>query len=791
MSIGSAGFARADSGGGRATRGNTVAGLTMEVTSFVGRAGELAAIRSRLAEGARIVTLVGVGGVGKSRIARRAARRLLPVFSGGVYFVDLTRLRHDELLAQAVLDSAGIDAVRGAQDSLDRLIQAVTGKDVLIVLDNCDHLHAGCSEFVAALVRQTAGVAVLATSRSPIRTSGEWLVPVPPLTASESADGDRAAVQLFVDRVQAVRPDFAADGENIEQIISLCRRLDGLPLAIELAARRMRVLSLEQLSQRLEDRFRVLTEAPSDVPERHRSLLAVFDFTYEQCSPGERRLWIQASTFVGGASLEALESVCASEDGESVLDLVDGLMQRSILTRAEGVGGPRITMLESVREYGMRRLEESSVQAAVRDRHRDFFAEYVRVAEQSWFGPNQDVWCAAHRAELPNLRAALESFLADGDNAAAAQMVAAMWPLWLMHGYLHEGRMWCKRVISADVANAKAQWVTGWIELLEGNVDLSTSRLARSLELAQSSDDHQSMAIATGLWGAIEVTTGDLAAGGEAQERALQWNSHTDDKAGRALLLFQLAEVYCVEGRLPEALRLAEESRGLGEPLGERAFTSYAMWVQGLAWYLGGDYDAAEGVTRQAMQTKRQIHDSLGIMLVAELYAWIAVERGDLERAALLLGATSAIWDSVACQLLGFQWLITYRDGALERLRLGLEPDVVETRWQQGISLNEQDVVIEVVGDAPDGEPPYTGASSAPAVANLHADTVPAALDGPELTKRELEVARLLAEGLSNRQLARRLVIGQRTVETHVTNILAKTGLERRGQVAAWLANQG
>ena len=497
MNSGTARQARTSTSGRRTARRHD-SSLPVEVTSFVGRASELSAIRSRLADGARFVTLTGVGGVGKSRIAVNAAHQLLPAIADGVHFVELTRLRHGELLAQAILESAGIAPVAGEAPA-ESLVRGLSGKDVLLVLDNCDHLHLACAELVPLLLQRTSGVAILATSRKPIGSSGEWVVPVAPLTTTHSSAGEREAVQLFVDRVQAVRPDFLADSCNFEQITALCRRLDGLPLAIELAARRLRVLSLEQLSVRLEDRFRVLTEAPNDVPERHRSLRAVFDFSYEQCSAAEQVLWARVSVFVGSASLEALESICESdsEAGSSVLDLVDGLVQRSILVPTETSSGPRYWMLESVREYGVQRLANmaNGVEAVrFQRRHREFYARVAQLAEREWFGPGQDEWCDRLRAELPNLRAAMESFLDEDDRSGAAEMATTLWPLWIAHGQLHEGRMWFHRTMAGELDDAKALAVSAWIDLLEGDVEVAESRLTSSVTLARARGDDRSLA---------------------------------------------------------------------------------------------------------------------------------------------------------------------------------------------------------------------------------------------------------------------------------------------------------
>lgn len=748
--------------------------LPGEATSFIGRRDVLTAIRSRIGSGARLVTLVGIGGIGKSRVVVQAARQLTPVFPDGVIYVDLTQLRHRELLAQAVLDAAGIPPA-ASEEAAEYLIRSLAGKAVLIVLDNCEHLLAACAELVALLLRRTAGVAVLSTSRMPLGTTGEWLIPVQPLAVSgQDADG----VALFVDRVQSVQSAFVVDAANIGRIEALCARLDGLPLAIELAARRMRVLSLDQLIDRLEDRFRILTEAPNDVPERHRSLRAVFDYSYEQCSPDESRLWAQASVFVGSISLEALEAVCVPDGPVTALDLVDGLVQRSILIRSESVNGARYRMLESIREYGIDRLHDELDTVQLRHRHRGYFSEVARRAERHWFGPRQADWSEELRLELPNLRAALDSFLSDGEWEAAAEMVADLWPFWLAHGHLHEGRMWFQRSRVDDYPSPKTMWVSAWIDLLEGDVETSTRRLKISVALSQKLGDIRSLANATALQGAVALVKGDLETGASLYERSLEINATTDDPAGRAFIYLQLGEIYCAAGRPDDALVCAQKSRELSEPLGEQACSSYAMWVQALAMHISGDNSAAEAMASTAMLTKYRLHDRLGMMLLAELLAWIAVDNGEFDRGAVLLGATSEIWVSVSSQLMGLGSLITLRDQAMATLRGALDAPVLDTAWQRGTGMAEDDMIKTAIRGAGS---PGAGTEDVPS---------PNTPVSP-LTKREIEVARLIAEGLSNRELARRLVIGQRTVETHVTNILTKAGLDRRGQVAKWLADQG
>ncbi|MET9618586.1 ATP-binding protein, partial [Kitasatospora indigofera] len=376
--------------------------LPADVTSLVGRRAELAELK-RVLEDSRLVTLTGTGGVGKTRLALQVAREVRRAFPDGVFWVSLAEVGEPGLVALTVMDAVGLRTM--GPEVTAGLVNYLRDKRLLLVLDNCEHLVEACADLAAELLPACPGVRVLATSREVLDIAGERTFLVAPLAVPEEDEGpDRTpaagawtgavadAMALFADRAAAAVPGFEVTADNAWAVAALCRHLDGLPLAIELAAVRMRALSVEELLQRQDERYELLTRRQRGTPvSRHRSLRATVDWSFELCSPDERLLWARLSVFAGGCDLDAAESVCAREGltRDAVLDVMAGLVEKSIITREEHHGRARYRMLETIRQYGREQLRSTGEEPELRRRHRDHYLRLAERVQERWFGPGQ------------------------------------------------------------------------------------------------------------------------------------------------------------------------------------------------------------------------------------------------------------------------------------------------------------------------------------------------------------------------------------------------------------------
>ena len=395
--------------------------LPAEVTSFVGRRHEVAGVRRMLATN-RLVTLTGAGGVGKTRLAQRVGGEARRAFPDGVWFVELAELRDPGLVAVTVGEALGIreEAVGGDSAGLTAFL---ADRQALLILDNCEHLIDACADLAGALLPACPGLRILATSRQALRLAGEATlavqplsVPDPDLPATPAELSRNESVNLLVERAGAVLPGLELTDENCATIARLCQALEGVPLAIELAVARLRVLTMEQILDRLTDRYRLLTSGARNAPARQQTLRALVDWSWDLCSADERTLWARASVFAGGFELDAAEQICGDESlpADTVLDLIESLVDKSVLTRSADGPRARYRMLEVVREYGAARLAEAGEQPAVAARHRDWFAALASYGDRHWVSPDQAVLMRRLRHEQANLRVALEHAITVG-----------------------------------------------------------------------------------------------------------------------------------------------------------------------------------------------------------------------------------------------------------------------------------------------------------------------------------------------------------------------------------------
>jgi predicted ATPase/DNA-binding CsgD family transcriptional regulator len=761
-----------------------VGNLPADLTSFIGRRREIAEVRKQLSA-SRLVTLIGVGGVGKTRLAMQVGAQSVRAFRDGVWLVELAALADGGLLTQTVAAALGMRD-QSAREPHDQLSAYLAERQLMVVLDNCEHLVDECAGFVDRLLRVAPRLRFLATSRQPLGIGGEQIIVVPPLSAPDTGDALPVealarydAVTLFVERAAAVQPGFCVTTENRASVARLCAQLDGLPLAIELAAARLRSLSAQQVAERLENRFRLLTGGSRAALPRQQTLQALIDWSFELCSAEERLLWSRLSVFASGFDLSAAEAVCAGDDlpPDAILDHVDHLVAKSVLIAEEHDGGKRYRLLDTIRQYGRERLAERGGDAGLRRRHRDF---YLRIAEQSvseWCGPWQARWLTRLRAEHANMRSALDFCIGDPHEAQVGLRLAAVLRFhWVMGGFLSEGRHWLDQALELGSEptphRAEALWVAAWVALLQGDMREATRRLTECRQLAEQLGDPLVGAEVARFSGLAAVFRGDNEGALPLLETAIGVLESVGDADAVILTLYHVAVAASLLGDSDRARAACERAIGISDACGERWARSWVLWGLALDGWLRGDLVSATGLARESLTIKAEFDDLLGTALSIELLAWIAASRGQFEHAARLLGAAGAIWHSLGTSIAAFgPQRAGFHDDGERRILRSLSERAYRAAAAEGARLTVDQAIAHALEDR--------RASS----------RAPAAADEP-LTKRQLEIASLVAEGMSNRQIAERLVVSLRTVDGHVEQILARMGFARRAQIAAWVAEQ-
>ncbi len=747
-----------------AWRGNVPA----PITSFVGRRDELDEICLLLGEG-RLITLSGVGGVGKTRLAQQAAAELAAGFPDGVWLVELAALADPALLPHTIVDSLGISQ-RSARNPMTTLIEFLRRRRVLLILDNCEHLLDRTAGVVDELLRAADRLHVVTTSRQRLGVTGEILLRIDPLEIP-------VAARLFAERAATVVPGFVVDASNVDAVTRVCQRLEGIPLALELAAVRLRVLTVTDLAARLEDRFALLVEGGRTAPARHRTLRATVDWSHDLCTPAEQLLWARLAIFTGSFDLAAAEVVCSDAElpREAILDTLAGLIDKSIVNAEQGATRARFRLLETVREYGLARLTELGAEQLLRERHRDCYLQLIGAACAEWFGPEQRTWCDRLRMEQPNLRAAFDFSLAAKDEAEAGLLlVGRPWFLWVCL-YLAEGRHWLDRAVDSttgsSVARLRALATAGYIASLQGDRAAADELLTASDAGQAMSPDPETACYTHHVRGVYALFFGDAEQCGRALTEALDEYSQVpapEDLRMVARIQLGLSRIFL--GEVAEASALFEECRARCEAAGEEWLLSYALYGLGLARFAESDLSAAAEYVHQSLQIKRVFGDSLGLAMALDLAAWIRAEQGANAPAATLLGAAAHLWQTFGAELFGSSHWLAYRHRCETRTRAALG-SAYETAFELGAGLSIDDAVAYVLGMDTDR---HAGA------------TTPAT----GLTRREWEVALLIAKGLANRTIAGELRVSQRTAETHVQHILTKLGFSSRAQIANWVGER-
>ncbi|MFI7709171.1 ATP-binding protein [Nonomuraea sp. NPDC049480] len=661
---------------------------------FVGRRREISEVR-RILPKTRLLTLTGAGGVGKTRLAQRVSEMVLQKYRDGVRLVELATVDDEELLAPAVAAALGIRDTR--PDVVALLVEHLADKHMLLVLDNCEHQLNACARLVHQLLRGTSRLRILATSRQSLGVYGERVVPVPPLPIPKPGDSARDiarrdAVRLFAERAATIRPDFLVNAANAQAVARLARRLDGIPLAIELAAVRLRTASVEDLVNELDERLDEAAGVAPGTPARHQTLRAAMEWTFRLCSSGERRLWERLSMFPGSVDLETAEAVCPGPglEAESVLDLMAGLVDKSILNRAEQHGaGVRYRMLETIRAYGREQLPSADAEA-LRERYIDHYrrlAERVRVDRME---PDQIDRDRTLKLELPNMRVALDLSLGrPGDAPAGLEIASALWSNWLVAGVLSEGRHWLKRglalVPGPSVIRVMGLWADGMLALYQGD-PAAGADVRECSALARELEDAAALAFAVQISGVAALAEGDAEGGLTLLEEALARHRARGDVHAVGVTLY-FAALFAATPRPDRAAAYGEELVIMCEERDAPLFRAYALYAVGMARWEQGDWQQTEARMREVAAFWSTADDRWGLPQCLEVLAWTAGAHGRHERAARLLGAAHHLWQGVASSPSQLSFQARSHQECAERARAALGAQAYLAAFRDGTRL--------------------------------------------------------------------------------------------------------
>ncbi|MFC4909808.1 ATP-binding protein [Actinomadura gamaensis] len=703
--------------------------LPAESTSFVGRRAELDQVLSAL-ERARLVTLLGPGGVGKTRLALRAADRARPLFPDGVWLVELSGLRAPESLPCVIAETLRLPG-RRLGDPAEFLAERLAPRELLLVLDTCEHLVHATALLAERLLTAAPGLRVLATSRESLNVVGEHIVPVPPLevpgprdgAASDAAGPDAGAacdsVTLFAERAVASSPGFTVAPANHAAVCQLCRRLEGIPLALELAAVRLRAMPVEEIVERLSDRFRVLggahgasRAAGRTTEHRHQTLRTAITWSHDLCMPAERMLWARLSVFPGDFDLAAAEAVCTDDDlpPSELVDVLTMLVDKSVVRFDPKAD--RYQMLDTLREYGAERLVQAGERDLLRRRHRDRYAALADQAARDRLGPRQLWWTRRLRDEAGNLRAALEWSLATpGEQAAGLRLAVALLDHWFLTSRIGEARTWYHQALESTPSDlperGRALYAAGLFTVLQGDLPAAGKLLDDTLAFAEASGDADLRAHAVQELGRLRLHSGDLQGALDLFREARAHYDGTGYPDVRAItVLTDLASVHALRGEPDDALELCARCLEICEARGESWCRAAAVWMRGAARWLAGEPGPALADARDGLPVRAAFDDPGGIALTLDLMMACAVADGEHERAAVLAGASARLWETLGMHALRGPHYSVLREEGVAAFTRALGRTRADALLSRGRSLTLPETLAFAMAEPPTNAPP-------------------------------------------------------------------------------------
>lgn len=803
--------------------------LPLQVNRFIGRERELTAVRGLLMT-TRLLTLAGAGGSGKTRLALQVATDVLAEFEHGVWWVELAALADPLLMPQAVASALGIPE-RADCTLTEALVDALRPKHLLLVLDNCEHLLAACAQLVDTLLRTCAQLRVLVTSREALTISGETLWLVLPLRVPDTYQPPPIAglltyeaVQLFVERARSVLPSFTLTAENASAVVQVCRRLDGIPLAIELAAARIRALSVEQIVARLDDAYRLLTGGSRSALPRQQTLRAAMDWSYDLLSAQEQACFRRLSVFAGTFSLAAAEAICAGEPGEAydVLDLLSSLIDKSLVLVEQRFidqgGEARYRLLETIRQYGQDKLQECAEAATVRRKHRDWYASLAAQAEAEMLEARQKSVFDRLETEHDNLRVALGWSLEQGEAETAAQIGAAISRFWLLRGYMSEGRSWLERALvgfsarnavrvkalnvaamlaslqddnntartlveeSLELSRALAErkqtgyalYILGRLARIEGNYAGAVTFLEESLALFRELTQKDDIALVLSDFGLTVLYLGDYERATALCEQSLALSRELGDPRGIASWLANLAIVTLARGDDQRAQELCEESLAIRKALGYKGGCAHTLAILGRIALGQGAYERAIACYQESLTLRQETGEKEGIATALEGLAAVTGMQGEAVSAARLYGFAESLRTLLGAPLTPID-RPAYQQ-TVAAIRAQLDEPTFRKAWTAGQAMTLEEAIAQA-GQVKVRE--HISPTPAPAPVET-LPTSPAQGNPFGLTARETEVLRLVTQGLTTTQIAAQLMISPRTADAHLRSIYTKLAVTSR-----------
>ncbi|MEU7884369.1 AAA family ATPase [Microbispora bryophytorum] len=686
--------------------------LPVELTSFVGRTRLLASLRQRLQEH-RLITVTGIGGVGKSRTALRLAHQVRQRYRHGVWYVELARLQDPGMLYHTITAALGI-ADQSPREGADTLAEWLAERELLLILDTCEHLVDACAHLTQKLLDTAPNLRILATSRRSLNAPGEYTASVPPLTVPGDNPSDNPftneAVELFGARASAVVPDFAVDEDNITAVTELCRRLDGIPLAIELAAVRLRTLSVEQILALLADRFSLLAGASRTALPRHQTLRAAIGWSHELCEPAERLLWARLSVFAGDFELEAARHVCAGDalPSDRILDVIGGLVDKSVLLSFPTPAGQRYRLIDTLRQYGGEWLDKLGETQDLRRRHRDYYLQLAERSEHSWSGPRQVHWYTRMRQEHDNIRVSLDFCLSTpGEEQVGLELLSALWFLWVACGFAREGVIYLERALKAISApsreRCKALWVLAYIRSAQGDMAGALAAAEQCSTDAVRVGDSGAVLLSTKMQGTAAMLQGDAKKATALLGVAIEFH-----RGGRELnpgllpAIVELSMVLLAQGEFEEAETLLVDCLQVCQERGELWLRSYAWYVSSLVHRATGRRDEALVACKEALRIKQHFHDVLGIVLCVDNLATLNLQAGEPERTATLLGAAQSNWRTFGLPQFGSPFFTTEHEQCVKECKKLIGDAAYDEAYTAGTRFSLGDLVEYALDDLDD-----------------------------------------------------------------------------------------